>query len=1104
LAPRIIEVPEVGQAVRVRNRLASVRAVEPYDGRGAQGRLHIVDVEYLDDFRYPESEQLLWEVEATAQPLGKTTLPGVDSNRPDNPDALQAFVNAHRWTRLNRLREGDGIGDEPLLGVWNSAIQVHPYQLDPVIRALSMPRVSLLLADGVGLGKTIQAGLVLEELLLRRRIRRILVVCPAMLQRQWRMELRRKFNLDFEVIDSDSTFQLRRRMGIDTNPWKAFPRIITSMDYLRMPDVLQQFLQASGAGPDADANDKRVTAHAPWDLLIVDECHHFAPQSGSRASQRTRMLREIRFLFEHRVFASATPHNGKTVSFTGLLELLDPIRFQMSVEMDTTDKRHLGEVRIRRLKDDINKQSLRPPFADQLPPVELSLRLSPKESALYNALREYRKHGQKALAHGSASERWLGQFIFSLLTKRLLSCPYAFARTWWRHLEGNTDNDSVTESKSLFDMARVSAERADEQAKSDDERSVLEEDAARYSGTYFRKQDKTVEDYQRQVSKAVEALGYQSRTVEDPSKLATLARQSDSKTDALIAWIKRHLFVGGKLRDDERLIVFTEYKETLFYLEQRLLQEGFDKNSLRLLFGGMSADEFEAVKGEFEDPNAAVRLLLATDAASEGINMQECCRWVIHYDVPWSPSRIIQRNGRVSRHGQTRDVSVHYFKSNEDEDLDFLGYVAAKVSTIQDDLGSVERVFDAAIHWHFEGKKVSQQQLDFAVEDETKKNPEKNDLGHSTANDIADLTRRARELLENTDSRLGISPTAMAEILRAAIQIEGQGSLDPIPGSPGFYRLKPPPRWEGLARQTLTVGSRTDRMELVFDAAHVEKEENGRLIMRLKKHQVLLRLGHPIMRQAMATLCRQLHDPSRDGVFRWSLSALHRSGFDALLVFHYTVTAINELREPLHDEVFSTVLRVEGDRLVQVDHDFQRLVLSSEFHPVKSSKRREDWIRTLRGHWFRHKSELETFLRQQEINQRDILEARAKTSLQRELESAKESYRYRLRELQDRSREQELGKLAKALVRERVEAEQPRLFAEFQVEAQLKVQEIEEQMAVLRQDVDRTRELLTKEQDHRMKVVLPKRFALLEGSQGVRVLPLALNYVVPATAEDLH
>ena len=346
-----------------------------------------------------------------------------------------------------------------------------------------MPRVSLLLADGVGLGKTIQCGLVLEELLLRRRIRRVLVICPAMLQRQWKYELRRKFNLDFEIIDSDSTFQLRRRLGIDTNPWKAFPRIITSMDYLRMPDVLQQFLQASGVGPDAET-DGRTMAHAPWDLLIVDECHHFAPQSGSRASQRTRMLREIRFLFEHRIFASATPHNGKTVCFTGLLELLDPIRFQMTFEMDDKDKANLAEVRIRRLKDDINKQSIRPPFAEQLDPVEIPVQHVGSGIGIVRRIAGVSKEGPRCSGRCLGAERWVGEFVYSLLTKRLLSCPYAFARTWWRHLEESDDAENAT----LFDMARVSAERAEEQAKSDDERTVLEEDAARYAGAWFRSQ----------------------------------------------------------------------------------------------------------------------------------------------------------------------------------------------------------------------------------------------------------------------------------------------------------------------------------------------------------------------------------------------------------------------------------------------------------------------------------------------------------------------------------------------------------------------------------------------------------------------------------------
>ena len=1091
------QIPEVGQAVRVRNRLATVRAVEPYDSRTARGRLHIVDVEYLDDWRYPEAEQLLWEVEATGTVLGTTSLPGVDANRPDSPQALQAFVNAHRWTRLNRLRESEDIKDEPLLGVWNSAIQVHAYQLEPVLKALAMPRVSLLLADGVGLGKTIQAGLVLEELLLRRRIRRILVLCPAMLQRQWQYELRRKFNLDFRVIDSDSTFKLRRELGIDTNPWRAFPRIITSMDYLRMPDVLQQFLQASEAGADAETNGNRTTAHAPWDLLIVDEVHHFAPQSGNRASQRTRMLREIRFLFEHRLFASATPHNGKTVCFTGVLELLDPIRFQMTTEMDARDKAHLGEVRIRRLKDDINKQSVRPPFAEQLPPVELKLGLSPQESNLYTALREYRKKGQAALGNATAAERWLGQFIYSLLTKRLLSCPFAFARTWWRHLEGDTEPDGG----SLFDMARVSAERAEEQSKSDDERSVLEEDAARYSGAYFRSRGQKTEDLQRKVNQALEALGYDRNTIEDPGKLEQLAKKSDSKTEALVRWVKQNLFAYGKLRNDERLIVFTEYKETLFYLEQRLLQEGFDKNTLRLLYGGMNVDDFEAVKSEFEDPTAAVRLLLATDAASEGINMQEACRWIIHYDIPWSPSKLQQRNGRVSRHGQVRDVSVHYFRCDQEEDMDFLFYVAQKVEQVRQDLGSVERIFDAAIQRHFQGKPTSIEQINLLVEQEAARSPEKSELGQSSVHDLEDLTKRARQLLENTDSRLGISPEALMEILKAAIAVEGQGALEEISGRPGFYRLKPPPRWEGLARQTLTVGPRTDRMELVFDSALVEEEVSGRRVLRLKKHQILLRLGHPIMRQAMATLCRQLHDPTAyDPIYRWSVAALHRTGFDALLVFYYTLTAINELREPLHDEVACRVYRIVGDELEAVDHDFEQSVLVSEFHSIKSAARLDDWVKVFRGRWLTHRRQLEAFLRSQESALKADLQARADATKKRETEAAKESYRYRLKELQDRSSDRERARLAKAILKVEAEMERYALLPEVVEEIQVSQRELDEQMEVIRQDVERTRELLTRERDHRLNTVLPRRFQLRE----VRVLPLALTYLVPATKEDLQ
>ena len=290
-------------------------------------------------------------------------------------------------------------------------------------------------------------------------------------------------------------------------------------------------------------------------------------------------------------------------------------------------------------------------------------------------------------------------------------------------------------------------------------------------------------------------------------------------------------------------------------------------------------------------------------------------------------------------------------------------------------------------------------------------------------------------------------------------------------------------------------------MELVFDAALVEEEVSGRRVMRLKKHQVLLRLGHPIMRQAMATLSRQLHDPEgRNAIFRWSIAAIQRTGFEALLVFHYTLTAINELREPLHDEVLSSVFRIEGDRIELVEDQLQQTVLQSQLQPIKSSVRLDDWMRTLRGHWFQHKAELEKYLGRNEAEMGKVFTGRASAALKRELDATKESYRYRLTELKERSREQELTKVAKELLRQQAEATQPTLFEEIQEEAKFRVHELEEEMTLLRQNVERTRELLEKERKHRIEIVLPKRFQIRE----VRVLPLALTYVVPATVEDVR
>jgi hypothetical protein len=361
------------------------------------------------------------------------------------------------------------------------------------------------------------------------------------------------------------------------------------------------------------------------------------------------------------------------------------------------------------------------------------------------------------------------------------------------------------------------------------------------------------------------------------------------------------------------------------------------------------------------------------------------------------------------------------------------------------------------------------------------------------------MTQRASEVLENTDLRLGISPAALADILRTALAVEGHGALEEISGRPGFFRLKPPPRWESLVKHTLTVGSRADRMEIAFDAAVVEKEVGGRTVLRLQKHQSLLRLGHPVMRQAMATLTRQLHAPDpRDGIYRWSIAALHRANFEAMLVFHYTVTAINELREPLHDEVCSRLFRVEADRLAPVEEAFAATVLRETTYPVKSPPRRDEWVRLFRGRWPAHRRQLEAFRETQEEAYRTDLQARADAARQVERDAEAEGYRYRIKALQDKTVSKELQALSTSLAEE--QAETPSLFPELNEARQVRIRDIEGQVEILRRDMDETRGRLERERDYRLKELLPRRFRLRD----VRVLPLAVEYLIPATAEDLR
>ena len=302
---------------------------------------HLITLNAIDDEGLGESIQVLWEIEQDTRIEERLGLPDVSGFDP--PRRLDAFLNAVQWGAVSTA------DIKWLQAPFRSGIEIEDYQLDPLVRAVQMPRVNLLIADDVGLGKTIEAGLIVQELLVRNRARTVMVVCPAALQVQWRDQMRDKFGLEFRIVDSDLMKDLRRSRGIHTNPWTHFPRLITSIDFLKRDRPLRLMREVLPLD-DAPKYPRR------FDLLIIDEAHNVAPVGrGHYAtdSLRTMAIRTLAPHFEHKLFLSATPHNGYKESFTALLELLDNQRFARGVE---PDRQQLQAIMVRRLKSELPPQ----------------------------------------------------------------------------------------------------------------------------------------------------------------------------------------------------------------------------------------------------------------------------------------------------------------------------------------------------------------------------------------------------------------------------------------------------------------------------------------------------------------------------------------------------------------------------------------------------------------------------------------------------------------------------------------------------------------------------------------------------------------------------
>ncbi|MDQ3316621.1 MAG: DISARM system SNF2-like helicase DrmD, partial [Actinomycetota bacterium] len=607
------------------------------------------------------------------------------------------------------------------------------------------------------------------------------------------------------------------------------------------------------------------------DLLILDEAHNAAPAGTGRYatdSDRTRAVRTLVPHFEHKLFLTATPHNGYPESFSSLLELLDAQRFARGVR---PDKRRLGEVMVRRLKRDLPPRwDGTPRFPERkLEPLEVEY--TEGERRAHAALREYAASRQKGAT--DKVEEVASNFVLKLLKKRLFSSPAAFAATLEQHERSLRSARRKTQKRPNPGVLRRQVEGVEEDFADDEAFEELAEEVVEAASHLFREPSPR----ERELLQELREYG----------RVASAG--ADSKAKALIQWLEDTLKPGGRW-GETRVIVFTEYRATQKWLVELLSAAGLSgEGRLMTLHGGMNAEERERIKAAFQtDPKISpVRILLATDAASEGIDLQNHCSRLIHYEIPWNPNRMEQRNGRVDRHGQRADeVLVYHFvgkgydsrrmsgterPGDLEGDLEFLMRAALKVDAIREDLGKVGPVIAGQVEQAMLGRRSS---LDTATAEKDAA-PARRMLAFER--NLLQQIERLREQLQESERELRLSPENVYSVVEIGLQIADQPPLIPadVPGLPGeaFHLPHLTGSWarsaEGLAHPHTG-----EIRPIVFDHALADGRDdivlahlNHRLVqmcLRLLREEVWSSEGRRRLNRVTARLVpnEALHEPA--------------------------------------------------------------------------------------------------------------------------------------------------------------------------------------------------------------------------------------------------
>jgi SNF2 family DNA or RNA helicase len=553
---------------------------------------------------------------------------------------------------------------DPFLALNTSKIDPLPFQIEAVYGyALKLPKIRFLIADDPGAGKTIMAGLILKELKLRGLAKRILIVVPGHLKDQWIREMKEKFQETFLEVNRSLMNSL-----YGENPWEIKNQVITSMDFAKQEDILPSL------------------SSTHWDLVIVDEAHKMAAyRYGDKTSKtdRYKLGEVLSKTSTHLLFLTATPHKGDPENFRLFLDLLISGFFATDKLIQESINNKDNPLFIRRLKEDLRDLEGKPIFTNRYPKT-IKFRLSDKEKKLYNELSKY-VISQYSKALQKDKKRNVA-FALLILQRRMASSTYALLKSLERRkqrLEELLKKNELEKEKSYsgFDIEEFEEYSEQERWEKEKEWETLS------------------------LAETKEELQQEINTIEDLIEKANeiIKEENEIKLTELKKAIEEGLKRIREIQGNEKILIFTESKDTLDHLVKKIESWGY---SVNFIHGGMSLEERIRAEKVFRDQT---QIMVATEAAGEGINLQ-FCHIMINYDIPWNPTRLEQRMGRIHRYGQQKDVYIFNLVAEDTREGKVLIKILEKLDEIRKALGS-DKVFDV-IGEIFQGKDLYQLILD--------------------------------------------------------------------------------------------------------------------------------------------------------------------------------------------------------------------------------------------------------------------------------------------------------------------------------------------------------------------------------------------------------